>query len=216
VIRFRPERRSWREVSFGALDFETTGLDLRRDHVVSFGFVPIEGGRVAVSEGLYRVVRPPIPVPAEAIRVHGITPDQLADAQTFDQVAGELRGALDGRVLVAHAAWIELALLDRLFPDLPRRRRSRAIDVLELAAREPAAGVDSARLSDLAASYGVPAARTHHAFGDALMTAQLFVVLASRLEARGRGRLSDLLAAGRPQIARSFAGRGLDRTRPIS
>jgi DNA polymerase-3 subunit epsilon len=216
VIRLRERRQSWREAAYGALDFETTGLDLRRDHVVSLGFVPIESGRVVLSGALYRVVRPPVPVPADAVRVHGITPDELADAPAFDHVAGELLAALDGRVLVAHAAWIEETLLARLYPDLSGRRWPKAIDVLALARRDRGAELDSPRLAELAATYGIPSARTHHAFGDALMTAQLFLVLAARLEARGRGRLSSLLAAGRPQIATSFARRGLDRTGPIS
>jgi DNA polymerase-3 subunit epsilon len=198
------------------LDFETTGLDLGRDHVVSFGFVPVESGRVALRGAMYRVVRPPIPIPAEAIRVHGITPDELADATTFDEVAGELAEALAGRTLVAYAAWIELAVLDRLLPERPRRERLRAIDVLELAARDRPDPLESVQLAELAAAYGVPVARTHHAFGDAFTTAQLFLVLATQLEGRGRGRLSDLLRAGRPQFAKSFARRGLDRTGPIS
>jgi DNA polymerase-3 subunit epsilon len=167
-------------------------------------------------QALYRVVRPPVPVPPDAIRVHGITPEELADAAPIDEVAGELRAALTGRTLVAHAAWIELAFLDRVYPDRSRRERRRAVDVLELAARDHAGKPESLRLADLAATYGVPLARTHHAFGDALTTAQLFLVLAARLEGRGRGRLSDLLRAGRPQFATSFARRGLDRTGPIS
>jgi DNA polymerase-3 subunit epsilon len=198
------------------VDFETTGLDLRHDHVVSVGVVPVENGRISVTEALYRVVRPPIPVPADAIRVHGITPDELADAPTFDGVAAELAEALAGRTLVAYAAWIELAVLDRWLPQRPRRERLRAIDVLELAARDRPDALKSVHLADLAAAYGVPVARTHHAFGDALTTAQLFLVLATHLEERGRGRLSDLLRAGRPQIARTFARAALDRTGPIS
>lgn len=34
--------------------------------------------------------------------------------------------------------------------------------------------------------------RTHHAFDDALVTAQLFLVLATWLEGFGKGRLGDL------------------------
>jgi DNA polymerase-3 subunit epsilon len=217
VIRLRGrDRRSWREASFGVLDFEATGLDVERDHVVSFGFVPVEKARVELAGAIYRVVRPPIAVPPEAIRVHGIIPEELSSAPTLGEVLGELVTALDGRLLVAHAAWIELGFLERIVPERARPSPARTIDVINLAAHKHAGRLTSPRLADLAALYGLPVARTHHAFGDALTTAQLFLVLAARLEARGRGRLSDLLRAGRPQFARSFARDGLDRTRPIS
>jgi len=210
VIRGRRGSRPWREASYAVLDFETTGLDPARDHVLSYGVVPIEHGRVRIEGALYRVVHPPIPVPAESIRVHGIRPVELTTAPSLDEVAHELLDALEGRTLVAHAAMIELAFLGRL--QKHGRRIRQAIDVIDLAAELAARDHDvprvpSARLADLAAGFGIPVARTHHALGDALTTAQLFLVLATRLELLGAGRLRDLAGAGRSQFARGFLTR---------
>ena len=210
MIRGRRGSRPWREASYAVLDFETTGLDPARDHVLSYGVVPIEHGRVRIEGALYRVVHPPIPVPAESIRVHGIRPVELTTAPSLDEVAHELLDALEGRTLVAHAAMIELAFLGRL--QKHGRRIRQAIDVIDLAAELAARDHDvprvpSARLADLAAGFGIPVARTHHALGDALTTAQLFLVLATRLELLGAGRLRDLAGAGRSQFARGFLTR---------
>ena len=210
MIRGRRGSRPWREASYAVLDFETTGLDPARDHVLSYGVVPIEHGRVRIEGALYRVVHPPIPVPAESIRVHGIRPVELTTAPSLDEVAHELLDALEGRTLVAHAAMIELAFLGRL--QKHGRRIRQAIDVIDLAAELAARDHDvprvpSARLADLAAGFGIPVARTHHALGDALTTAQLFLVLATRLELLGAGRLRDLAGAGRSQSARGFLRR---------
>ena len=193
--------RSWREARLAALDFEATGLDVRVDHVLSFGLVPIDGGRVRLEESLYRIVKPPIELPPESIVVHGIRPDDVADAPELADVGGELVEALAGRALVAHAAWIELSFLNRFFAK-SRRRWKAAIDVLDLASRlatleGAAARPSSKRLVDLAARYDVPPAPTHHAFGDALTTAQLFLVLATRLERYGFVSVRDLLAPPR-------------------
>ena len=201
----RRSRRSWRQGSFGVVDFEATGLDLIRDHVVSYGFVPIEDGRACMAGALYRVVRPPVPVPAESIRVHGIRPGDLTAAPLLDDVGTELIDALEGRTLVAYAAEIEVAFLDRLCRQLGRPRPRSTIDVLALAAADSELGPPrSSGLANLAERYGVPVARTHHALGDALTTAQLFLVLATRLEVRGKGSLPDLRRAGRSQFARSL------------
>ena len=202
--------RSWRDTAFAVLDFETTGLDPARDHVLSYGVVRVEGGRVRLAGSLYRVVRPPVLLPPASIRVHGIRPADLEDAPLLGDVVDELRDALEGRALVAHAAWVELGFLGRLHALHGGRDFRSAIDVLdlaeELAARDPGAPVlRTASLPELAACHEVPVARTHHAFADALTTAQLFVVLATRLERRGAGGLRHLTRARRSQFARTFA-----------
>ncbi|MDP8977546.1 MAG: 3'-5' exonuclease, partial [Actinomycetota bacterium] len=53
-------------------------------------------------------------------------------------------------------------------------------------------------LTALAGRLGVPVHRPHHAFGDALTTAEVFLALATRLEAAGAGLVDDLLLLGRP------------------
>ncbi|MGH3030026.1 MAG: 3'-5' exonuclease [Gaiellaceae bacterium] len=193
--------RSWREARLAALDFETTGLDVRVDHVLSFGVVPIDEGRVRLEGSLYRVVRPPIVLPPESIVVHGIRPDDIAEAPALPEVADELVEVLADRTLVAHVAWFELAFLKRFFRNESRRWR-RTIDVVELASRLAALEgaperATSRRLADLAVRHDVLPAPSHHAFGDALTTAQLFLVLATRLERHGFVRVRDLAAAPR-------------------
>ena len=199
---------SWRETEFAVLDFETTGLDPARDHIVSFGLVPVVHARIRLADARYELVRPPIVVPTSAIRVHGLRPMDLEAASDLGTHVGELIAALEGRTLVAHAAWIELAVLERGDALGGRRPRRRAVDVLALAAtltnrgdpRRPA----SARLAALAETYGIPVERTHDAFADALTTAQLFILLATELEGRGDATVRDLARAGRSEIARTF------------
>lgn len=207
MIGFR-RSRSWRTASFAALDFETTGLDLKRDHVLSYGLVPVEEGRIRLSGALYGVVRPPVRVPPDSIRVHGIRPVELEGTPELKDVAGELLGALEARLLVAYASEIELAFLARLHEDRGLSRPRDAIDVIDLAAevatREREEAPPSLRLSDLAERYGVPVARTHHALSDAFTTAQLFLVLATRLEQLGAGGVRALVRAGRSPRAKAF------------
>lgn len=205
MIRPGGRSRSWRRGSFAVLDFELTGLDPTRDHVVSFGLVPVVGGRIRISESMYEVVKPPIPLPAESIRVHGIRPGELEGAPTVDKVAGTLAEALDGRELVAHAAGIELAFLERLYAPLGKRPPRRAVEIVDLAvellARRGEPPLSSPRLAHIAERFGVPVARTHHAFGDALVTAELFLVLATGLEALGLATTRHLLRVRRAQFA---------------
>jgi DNA polymerase-3 subunit epsilon len=176
-------------VAFAALDFEMTGLDARSDSVVSFGVVPVLGGRIVLAKSLYRTIGAASDLSAGSIVVHGLLPADLADSPSMHEVRPVLRDALDGRFLLTWAAEVEAAFLANVFGGTPRGWLRRSIDVLGLAMLadhlEGARGGRGDRsLSSTAARFGVPVEQPHHAFDDALTTAQLFLILATRL---GRG-----------------------------
>ncbi|HQR28167.1 MAG TPA: 3'-5' exonuclease [Nocardioides sp.] len=174
----------WREAELAVIDVETTGLDLRRDEVISIGVVPVRHGRIA-ADRWYQVVRPERAIDPEAVKVHALTPGELEAAPPLAGVLPEVRARLRGRVVVAHAAWVERAFLDRALA--PSRERlpkelvdtaalARAAGVRRLATHEP-------DLELLARDLDLPVHTPHHALGDALTTAQVLLVLATRLEA---------------------------------
>lgn len=188
----------WREAEFCVLDLETTGLDLRRDEIVSYGAAIVSGGRIPCGRVAYRQVRPLRPVSVGALTVHGLRSVDLAAAPTLDDVLDELIGLLDGRILVAHAAWVEGAFLDRA---LRRRGLRLGRAVIDTAALLRAAGVASSAprepdLEKAARDLRLPVHTPHHALGDAFTTAEILLVLATRLERRRPG------SAPRPVTAR--------------
>jgi DNA polymerase III subunit epsilon len=199
----RPSRAAargpWRAASYASLDFETTGLDLERDDVVSFGVVPLEGGRIRPGGSTYREVAPASPLTGRTVVVHGIRPVDLADAPPLDAVAGDLRDALASRFVLAWAADIEAAFLGRTFGRSARWWRRRIVDVLRLAILvSDADGADrDFSLTAVARRLGVPVEHPHHALDDALTTAQVFLVLLPELERRGIGTPRRLLRASR-------------------
>ncbi len=181
--------RPWREGEYCAVDVETTGLDLAEDAIVSYGAVLVRSGRVVVAERAYGLVRPGRPVSVSSVSVHTLRDADLADAVGQEEAAGVVQQLLHGRVLVAHAVWIERALLDRALRARGARLRGPYVDTAALARAAGLADAGSRRepsLELVADRLGVPAHSPHHALGDALTTAQVFVVLASRLERAGR------------------------------
>ena len=124
--------------------------------------------------------------PAESIRIHGLRELDLADAPPPDEAADALLEAMAGRVLVAHAAWVERAFLGRAAAH-SRRAAARAGHRHERCSAGcgwPSATADAPptlSLGALATALGLPAHRPHTAAGDALTTAQAFIALASLL-----------------------------------
>lgn len=178
-------RTPWREAEFCVVDLETTGLDLRRDDVVSYGAVIVRHARIPCGEVVYRQVRPDRPISVAAMTVHGLRGADLADAPPIGDVLDELIELLAGRVPVAHAAWVERAFLDRALRPRGRRLGRTVLDTAALlrACRLAAPGAGhEPNLEAAAKRLGLPVHTPHHALGDAFTTAQLLLALATRLE----------------------------------
>jgi DNA polymerase III subunit epsilon len=197
-------RQDWRTAELVALDFETTGLDPRSDDVISFGLVPVSGGRIDLSGARYQEVAPRVAPRHSSIRVHHLRTQDLATAPPMAQVVDSFREGLAGRFILAWAAGVEITFLRRLFGGFNRTWRSRTIDVRTLIMaleRDAAArGPENAgryALGSAAHRFGVPVEETHHALDDAFMTAELFLIAATRLAGSDRGTIGDLRAVGR-------------------
>lgn len=198
-----PARRldvPWREVEYCVVDVETTGLDLRVDAIVTIGSVLVRQGRLVWRTREYQPVRPGRPISEAAMRVHGLRAQDLQEAPPIGELADGLRDRLQGRVLVAHAVWIEQAFLGRAVPRLRRRLRP-AVDtaaLLRATGVAPRGTGHEPDLEEAAIRLGVTVHRPHHALGDALTTAEVFLALASQLERDEPGLTArSLLAASR-------------------
>jgi DNA polymerase-3 subunit epsilon len=178
-------RTPWREAEFCVIDLETTGLDLRRDDVVSIGAAIVRHGRIPCGQVVYRQLRPPRPSSVAAITVHGLRDADLADGPPIGDVLDELIDLLAGRVPVAHAAWVERAFLDRALRPRGRRLGRMVIDTAALLRACRLVDSDAEREPNLEAAavrLGLPVHTPHHALGDAFTTAELLLALATRLE----------------------------------
>jgi DNA polymerase III subunit epsilon len=219
-VRSRPvapprssRRKRWQDSELVALDFETTGLDLRRDAVVSFGLVPVSGGRIDLSRALYQEVAPAAPLSHSSIAVHHLRPTDLAQAPPLSAVTEQLRSGLEGRFLLTWSAEIEATFLARTFGGRVRRWLARTVDVLRLSlladgieGTSPRA--DSYSLADTVARAGLPVEEAHDALNDALMTAEMFLVVAARLAPHGFQDVRSLIRPTRTSPDRLLRGLG--------
>jgi DNA polymerase-3 subunit epsilon len=188
------------------VDVETSGLDMRRDSLISIGAVEIVGGKLVVGRGFYGILRQERGSSRENILVHGIgsakqeqgePPGQLlmsfleyvgsspliAFHSPFDQ--GFLRKAIRKRLGLPFAnPFLDLAwLLPGLF-GAPKGKRWGLDDWLE--------------------QFGLQVIHRHSADADALAAAQLFLRAVPAARNRGLTSFQDLsrLALAEEQAAR--------------
>jgi DNA polymerase-3 subunit epsilon len=195
----RSRRTSWRAAGFIVVDVETTGLDARRDEIVSFAAVPIERARIVAGQAVAGLVRPKSPPDPSSVEIHGLRTAELSDAPPAERALTPLLPALDERIPVAHATWVERTFLGPALRDLGGRLRRPMVDTADLwrlLCIERGGSDPGVRpLWDVAAGLGLPAHRPHNAEGDALTTAQAFLALATHLESHRRGSVGALTGA---------------------
>jgi DNA polymerase-3 subunit epsilon len=199
-LRAPHPRTPWRAAEYCVLDLETTGLDLARDDIVSYGAALVVDGRIPVGRTAYREVRPTRPVSVEALTVHSLRTADLAAAPSIDEVLPDLIDLLAGRVLVAHAAWVERAFLDRALRGRGHRIGRTVVDTAALLRACRLADTSSGAEPNLEAAarrLGLPVHTPHHALGDAFTTAQLFLALVARLEGGRPMTVRDLSSVSR-------------------
>jgi DNA polymerase-3 subunit epsilon len=196
--RRRDRRRPWRRAAFAALDFEATGLDPARDSIVSFGVVPVLGGRVVLGGSIHQLVEPHVPPSVRSQKIHELRPQDLAGSPRLKEAREVLRRALAHRFLLVWFADVEVNFLTAIFGGRAGTWRRRTIDVRNLAIEaDGVPGSGRAQpgygLSWEAARLGVPVANPHEALDDALVTAQIFLVLTGRLPELPDPSVADLL-----------------------
>jgi len=190
----RRDDRTLEQLSFAVLDTESTGLDAKKDRLLSMAAVRVEGLMVKPGDSFATMVRSNDP--GAAVAIHGIT--AAATQEGLDE--GEALQALEAwrgdSIWVGHHIVHDLAFLREIERrGGPALRVAKLLDTRDLALRlerpehpKP----DDFGLDALCKRYKIPVEERHTAAGDALATALLLVVLLRGLEERGVRTVGEL------------------------
>ncbi|MFA5354531.1 MAG: 3'-5' exonuclease [Thermodesulfovibrionales bacterium] len=204
----RKEKAAQREMPLAAaryvvVDTELTGLDERKDSIVSIGAIRMEGGRICMGETFYCLVRPETEMRRESIIVHGITPSEACDGHSIEDALSGLSRFCGDDIVTGHFISIDLAFINREMKRLFRKRlKNAAVDTFALYDWLRMRGkVDHPRyyrLYEIAKAMDIPVEGSHNALVDAFITAQLFQRLLPGLMEAGVTDLGGILSIGHP------------------
>lgn len=189
------------DVDYLALDFETTGLNAKKEAILSIGYTHIQKGRVTFKDNWHQIIRLNFPLPASSVVVHQITDDRMKDGEALHDALDVLVKDMMGKVVLVHYWPIEFnflrAAMKRVYGvELPFYM----VDTMELARRRMQSpgsmlASNALRLGNLRRDHELPRYGAHHALEDAIATAELFLVEAEHLlERNGKCCLKDILS----------------------
>lgn len=199
-----PPGRALMKLDFAVVDVETTGGGFSRGHrVTEVAVVPVTGGRVG--EAYRTLVHPGRYIPPRIQALTGITNQMVAGAPPFDAIADDLRARLEGRIFVAHNVSFDWGFIrEELLAargDAPELERLCTVRM----GRALVPGLKSYALDALTRHFRIAIHDRHRAFGDALATSRLLLLLLEQAELDGLGDLESLrlhLSKGRKRNRR--------------
>ncbi|HET9207614.1 MAG TPA: 3'-5' exonuclease [Burkholderiaceae bacterium] len=175
------------------IDCETTGLDTRRDQIVSVAAVRIVGNRLLTSQRLELLVRPERKLKDASVRVHQLREQDLAHGLDPEQAMRRLLAFIGARPLVGYYLEFDVAMLNReIWPLLGVRLPQPMIEVSsmyydwknqQLPPHERGGTIDL-RFATMMNTLDLPTRDAHDALNDAVMAGLAFVKLRALAAAR--------------------------------
>ncbi len=188
-----------KDLEFLVLDFETTGLDVKTDKIISLGYVVIKDLHLLPASSTHILVNPKQQLSEENVGIHQITDNELKSGIRLDLALDQLLHEMTGRVVIVHFDLIEKSFINQAcgrfykIKSLPMKM----LDTLRIEQNKVRythsyVKQESLRLYALRDRYNLPRYKAHNALQDAISTAELFLAQIEHFGDKDNIRLKQL------------------------
>lgn len=163
-------------------DTETTGLNTKKDAVLSIGAVKVKGDRILTSQSFEIFLKPSKEISVESIKIHHIRPCDLEQGVEPLEGAKKILDFIGNRPLVGYYLEFDMAMMNRLVkPWLGVTLPNQQIEISGLyfdkkVALIPQGHIDL-RFDTILRDLKIPKMGQHNALNDAIMTAMVYIKL---------------------------------------
>ena len=179
------------------LDLETSGLNTNRDLVLSIGAIVIEDGAIDFGQQFECTLQRDAQPTNDSVLIHGLGPSAIAaGVAPAEGLLGCMEFIGASPVLAFHAPFDQRMLSRALHDSLGYKLQHLFIDLADVAPLlYPDAGIRKGGLDDWVRYCGLHVQERHNASADALVTAELALILFSQARRQGYAQLPALLSA---------------------
>ena len=163
-------------------DCETTGLDIKKDEIISIGALRVKNNRILTSKAFEVFIKPQNSIPKESIKIHQIRNCDLENALPPKEAIEKFLHFIGNAKLVGYYLEFDVAMVNKytkklLGVTLPNKQEEvSAIYYNKKVKTIPQGHIDlsfDAILKDL----NLPKIDAHNALNDALMSALIYIKL---------------------------------------
>lgn len=179
------------------LDLETSGLNTNRDLVLSIGAIVIEDGAIDFGQQFECTLQRDAQPANDSVLLHGLGPSAIAaGVAPADGLLACMEFIGASPVLAFHAPFDQRMFSRALNDSLGYKLQHLFIDLADVAPLlYPDAGIRKGGLDDWVRYCGLHVQERHNASADALVTAELALILFSQARRQGYAQLPALLSA---------------------
>ncbi len=166
-----------------SIDCETTGLNTRKDDIVTVAAVKIRENKILTSEQFEAVIKPKAKLNPDAIKIHRLREQDVATGIPIEDVLPDLLRFIGSRPLVGFYLEFDVAMLNKhvrpfLGIELPNAQIEVSGTYYERKYGDAPPGTEvDLRFMSILQDLGLPALDQHDAYSDALMTAMMYLTL---------------------------------------
>ncbi|MEP7352473.1 MAG: exonuclease domain-containing protein [Acidobacteriota bacterium] len=179
-------------VRFVLLDSETTGLDPRKDRLITIGAIGVIGGELLLDDVFEALME--VEYNSAAVTVHGVTREESHAGISEPEALEQFLAYLQDGVIVGHHIGHDVATLNAGYErHWGFSLKNRSLDTMDLTLNLERDGafqgndaISDFTLDGLCNMFGVIPHDRHTAAGDAFMTALVFQRLLRLAESHGR------------------------------
>jgi len=164
------------------IDTETTGLDTKKDEIISIGAVIVKNNKILLSKKFHIYVKTTKKISNDSIKIHKITLTTLKNAVETKEAIYEFLNFIQNRPIVGYYLEFDIAMINKLTKKyLGIKLPNRQIEVSSLYYDKkigiiPQKNVDL-RFDSIMKDLNLPIFKKHNALNDAIMTALIYIKL---------------------------------------
>ena len=166
-------------------DTETTGLNPKKDDILSIGAVKIKDNKILTSQTFEVFIKNKGEINSKSIEIHQIRPCDLEDARDLEESIKEFLEFIGSRPLIGYYLEFDAAMINKYIkPMLGIHLPNKMIEVSEIYFDKtieliPQGNIDL-RFDTILNKCGVPDMGAHNAVNDAIMTAMIYLKLTTK------------------------------------
>ena len=163
-------------------DTETTGLNPKKDEILSIGAVIIKDNKILTSQTFEIYIKNSKKINSKSIEIHGIRACDLQNATDAQKAIKEFLYFIGSRPLIGYYLEFDVAMINKYVkPMLGITLPNKMIEVSEIYFEKqisliPQGNIDL-RFDTILKKYDIPNMGVHNAVNDAIMTAMIYLKL---------------------------------------
>ena len=163
-------------------DCETTGLDPKKDEIISIGAVKIKSNKIFTNEALHLYVKQEKQINHKSITIHQIRHCDLEDAVPIEEAIEKFLYFIGSRTLAGYYLEFDVAMIDKytkpmIGVTLPNKKEEVSAIYYDKKIRATPQGNVDLRFDTIVEDLNLPKLQSHDALNDAVMTAMMYLKL---------------------------------------